>query len=183
MGKTIRIQLGSKQLLDLAKQVSDWRSELYVAAENVLEDLSDLALKEMQKNYDNFPYKSNTGMDFEITGDKTKKRIQMVGPQAIYTEFGTGTRGEENSHPIKGNFALNPYNSGPTIRKATILDEMKYAQEGISIGDLFWTYFDENGEIRATKGIPAGKQVYDAAKTVKQKSVDIVHRRIKEVLR
>ena len=183
MGKTIKIQLSSRELWDLANRVADWRARLYTAADNVSEDLCNLALKEMQRNYNNFPYKSNTGMDFEITGDKTRRRVAMIGTQAIYTEFGTGTRGEENPHPIKGNFALNPYNSGPTIRKATILDEMKYGQEGIAIGDLFWVYMDENGAIKATKGIPAGKQVYDAAKTVKQKSAEIVHRRIKEVLR
>lgn len=180
MKKTIEIKLGSKGITDLAKQVSDLRSKLTEASENIIDDLSKIALEEMQKNYNDFDYKSSNDMSFEITGNRTSKKVSMIGPQAIYTEFGTGTKGGLNPHPQKNEFGLNPYNSGETIRTAT---QSVQENHGIPEGTLYWTYRNEDGETIYTQGIPAGKQVYNAAKTVRKKSKKIIQKRIDEVLK
>lgn len=178
MGKTIRIKLGTKELRELKSQISNWRSKLAKTEENIVGDLSNLALEEMQKNYENYDYKAESGMDFQITGTNTEKKVSMIGTQAIYTEFGTGTVGGMNSHPKKQNFNLKQYNSGETIRVAT---KSVAENHGIPEGTLYWTYTNESGETIYTQGIPAGKQVYDAAKTVRKQAREIAQKRIDEV--
>lgn len=103
--------------------------------------------------------------------------VGMKGQQAVYDEFGTGTEGESNSHPAKEGKGLNPYNSGPTIRKAN-----KRVSELTAIpqGEKYWTY-EKGGVLYYTTGIPAGRQVYNAYRTVKKNQKYIIKKAIKEI--
>ena len=145
---------------------------------NILDDLSEKALSEIQKNYTNSEYEPGEIMDFTKVGTETDKTVSMSGPQAIYSEFGTGTRGGLHPHPMKNNFKLNPYNSGRTIRAATSKVTEK---SGIPAGTLYWTYKDPTGEIQYTQGIPAQMQVYKAGKTVINEMPAIVTKNLREV--
>lgn len=146
------------------------------AAEGVIEELADLALDEIQKNYSQSEYEPGEVMDFAKVGSSNDKTVKMMGPQAIYSEFGTGTRGEQYPHPIKDKFELNAYNSGRTIRSATSKVTEK---SGIPVGTLYWTYKDAEGNIQYTQGIPAQMQVYKAG----QKAISKIPSAIKNNLK
>lgn len=70
---------------------------------------------------------------------------------ACYVEFGTGVRGAEGSHPT-----------------------MPWAYDSNGHGEDGWYYFDENqGRIRYTQGMPSRPFMYNTAKELEEKVVDI----------
>lgn len=150
-------------------------------ARNIRKDLSDIGLDEMKNSYAAQPYRTDTNTDFSKKDeDQNTTIIAMSGPQAIYNEFGTGTMGERNPHPEKGNYGLNPYNSGKTIRPATFADSV---YGGIPEGEMFWTYYNENNEKIYTQGVPAGKEGYNAYMKIKENVAEVTNKRIKDALR
>jgi len=159
-----------------------------MAGKNLVNDLSQLAKSEMEKNYTSSGLQAMGGMSFEIEGDDYSKTTKMVGTQAIYTEFGTGTEGQNSPHPQKQEFELNAYNSGEKIRRAerdihvkdvvTQLDE----KTDINAGELYWVYLNESGQPIYTQGIPAQKIVYDAVKVTKKEFNRLAEKRLKEAL-
>ena len=155
-----------------------YKDELEDTSMWIINDLADYALEEMRKNYTQAEYQAGETMDFLKVGDLNEKTVSMIGPQAWYSEFGTGTRGEMQPHPLKGSFALNPYNSGPTIRPASEKVTMK---TGIPVGTLYWTYKANDGEIYYTQGIPAQKEVYNAGLAVQKKMPEIIKQKIGEM--
>ena len=78
----------------------------------------------------------------------------MSGENAIYDEFGTGEQGLDNPHPMKEQFSLNPYNSGPTIFYNQFAGRHQWYYRPMAGKP----YFTKSG---ATEGIPAGKQMYN----------------------
>lgn len=179
MNKHITTGLSVKELENLAKQMDNWADMMDKASKKIVEDLANYGLEKMQEIYveAQSKYEDTTAMDFSITGTETEKTVSMSGPQALYDEFGTGTIGEQNPHPIKNAFGLNPYNSGPTIRRATS------DIEGINEGELYWTYKDEGGTVHYTQGIPAQKEGYDSLKATIKKAPEIVKKRMEETLK
>jgi hypothetical protein len=120
-------------------------------------------------------------MDFAKTGSASEKTVAMTGPQAIYSEFGTGTQGGLHPHPKKNEYGLNPYNSGPTIR--TAMKDIDSDDGHIPAGTLYWTYKSEDGEIHYTQGIPAQKEVFDAGQTVLKEMPSIIKQRLEEIFK
>lgn len=75
-------------------------------------------------------------------------RIRVAGPEVIYDEFGTGTEGANSPHPKKGDYDLEPYNSG------------FYIQTDRN-GNKYWRYYsDSRGRYVTSHGVPAGMFVY-----------------------
>lgn len=175
----MEISVEAEKLEDFLNNIS---IKMQKASTGIIEDLANLALNEMQKNYSkgNLPLHAHPkeGMDFLKTGSDTEKTVSMAGPQAWYEEFGTGTYGEMESHPLKGRFALKGYNTGETIRPASENVSMK---TDIPVGELYWTFKGNNGEIYYTQGIPAQKEVYDAGQTVQKEIPEISTKRMKEM--
>lgn len=164
----------------LDKFLENVEESLQQVSTDIIEDLANLAYEEIYKNYSKSEYQPGSSMDFLKTGSNTEKTVSMAGPQAWYSEFGTGTKGAVGAaHPLKRKFNLNPYNSGKTIRTAS---EKVSEKTGIPAGTLYWTYKDSNGEVQYTQGIPAGKQVYDAGQKVGKELESIVEKRVKEML-
>lgn len=180
MSKSINIGLSTQELNNLQKQVDNLIKILDNASKNIVKDLSDTALENMQKIYRESNFSTSTPMDFSITGNEYEKKVAMSGEQALYCEFGTGTMGEQNSHPQKGEFGLNPYNSGRTIRMMT--PELK-AKKGLPIDGLYWTYKDEAGNLVYTQGIPAQKEGYDSLKLVAKKAPSVIRKRVGEAIK
>ena len=87
-----------------------------------------------------------------------KGTISLVGRNAVYDEFGTGEEGLKNSHPMKSKFPLSPYNSGPKIHYSS-----NYGYYWFYNPMAGEEYFTDKG---LTKGIPAGKQIYETSKYV-----------------
>ena len=169
------VEIESKELDNF---LESFDVKLERACQNTLDALAEKALDEMKSNYSKAEYQAGEYMDFSKVGSQNEKSASMSGPQSWYSEFGTGTEGEMKPHPLKGRFALNPYNSGKTIRKASA----KVAEKsGIPEGELYWTYKDDNGEVHYTQGIPAQKEVYNAGQTIKKEMPEIVEKYMKEV--
>lgn len=150
----------------------------------VINDLAELALSEMKKNYANADFQPGNieSTDFTMEDEGKGKNVKMSGPQVVYTEFGTGTRGALHPHEMKDKFSLNPYNDGPTIRAAK-KDIITSDFEHIPAGTLYWTYKDSYGGIHYTQGIPAQKIVYNAGQTVLKKMKSIIKKRMEEQLK
>lgn len=185
MNKNITTGLSVKELENLAKQMDNWAEKMDKASKKIVKDLADYGLEQMQQIYAEAQskYEDTTPMDFSITGTETEKTVSMSGPQALYDEFGTGTIGEQNPHPAKKEFGLNPYNDGSTIRKAKNEIINEETGEKIPAGELYWTYKDGTGRIHHTQGIPAQKEGYDSLKATIKKAPEIVKKRMEETLK
>ena len=174
----IDVEVQSKELDNF---LENFDNKLEKVCQNIINELAEKSLKEIYNNYSKAEHQAGEGMDFTKAGTKSEKTVSMVGPQAWYSEFGTGTRGEIQNHPLKHRFGLNPYNSGETIREATekVAQKDKAKEAGITEGTLYWTYEDDNGEIHYTQGIPAQKEVYDAGQKIQKEMHDIVEKHMK----
>ena len=180
----VNVEVESKELDNF---LESFESKLKRACQGTLDALADRALEEMQSNYSKAEYQAGEYMDFSKVGSQNEKSASMSGPQAWYSEFGTGTRGELHPHPLKGRFALDGYNSHVpplgTIRAASerVAQKEDAMAAGITEGTLYWTYKGADGKVHYTQGIPAQKEVYDAGQTVHKEMPEIVEKYMKEV--
>ena len=158
--KNINIPLTKQGIQNFKNKIDNLISEIPKVNEEILSELASLGQNEIEKN--------NNGY-----------KVGARGSQVLYDEFGTGTEGLNKPHELKNNFNLNEYNSGKTIRKASI--NIK-PETGILPGELYWTYKNKNGETIYTQGIPAGKEVFNAEQTVKKEKAKIIKRKVGEVL-
>ena len=179
MRRNIVTGLSNKELDALVAQMDNWAKLMEKASKNIVNDLAEYGFNKMQDIYKEAQksYQDMSSMDFTITGSETEKTVSMMGEQALYDEFGTGTLGEQSPHPIKSEFGLNAYNSGPTIRKA------QKEINGIKPGELYWTYKDEAGVTHYTQGVPAQKEGYDSLKATIKKAPEIIKKRMEETLK
>lgn len=183
------ISLDTKGLTELQKEIEKMQQKMEEAAKKLAKELSEYGLEQMEDIYSNFELHGSQPSTFYIEGTENNKKIVMQGPQAIYDEFGTGTEGAMKPHPIKKEFNLDDYNShiipNGTIRYATQKDVNKARAKGeyIPLGGLFWTYKDEAGETHYTQGTPAQREGYDSLMATIDKSPEIIHKVMKEVVK
>lgn len=76
--------------------------------------------------------------------------VDVIGLEVLYDEFGTGIVGAVNPHPQKGKYALQPYNSGETIRHFPD-----------NPGRDYWIY-NTNGKYHVSHGVRAGMFMHDS---------------------
>lgn len=178
-------ELSSDDIEKLENQINELITDMENFSKKVVEEAAYECLKLAEENHNALPYKPTETMEFTIEDDSenNSKNVIMRGSQAIYSEFGTGTMGERSPHPIKSDFGLDGYNShivpNGTIRYAKASDT---ARGGIPEGELFWTYQDENGEWHYTQGVPAGKQMYNAANDLEDTMPSIIEKVIDETM-
>lgn len=178
--KDIKVPLSVSGLNDLLKKVNNLKSNLQKVDKNIVDKLADYVLDEVQNNYSATPFKDgNDDISFFKKGTDTKKTVGAMGSQVLYNEFGTGTQGEQSPHPKKTEYSLNSYNSGRTIRKASVKVNEK---SGIPVGTKYWTYKNIQGEIVFTTGIPAGMQVFNASISLKNKKRQIIKQEVSDAL-
>lgn len=176
MASNVKVEVEAEKL---EKFLESAPKRLREAEANIIEELANFTLDEIKNNYTKAEYgQAGETMDFVKTENGNEVIVSMVGPQAWYSEFGTGTYGELQPHPLKGRFGLNPYNSGETIRPASEKVSMK---TDIPVGGLYWTYKADNGQIYYSQGIPAQKEVYNAGQAVKDKIPEIVEKHIRRM--
>lgn len=113
----------------------------------------------------------------EYSKDGFSGKIVMSGPNAVYDEFGTGEIGAQYSHPMKGRFPLNPYNSGPVV-----------SQNINKYGRHYWFYKPMSGKsdwvtsTGYTEGIPAGAQMYNTLQYLRKEKNNIAKAEIKDAI-
>lgn len=182
MKKKMDLHLNTKSLEEAAKKLLNLSKELDKVVEKALDEASELAYTEIQKNHDAIPYKDGNN-DYKVFKEKIENgyKVGARGSQVLYDEFGTGTEGLKSDHSNKLNeYNLKDYNSGRTIRTAGVTIP---ANKGILTGELYWTYKDkETGEIVYTQGIPAGKEVFNAEKTTRENAKKILSKKVSDVL-
>lgn len=181
MSKKIKTDLSNTGINQMINSLEKLKANLEKADEEIVKQLSDLCLNEIQKNYASTGFKDgNDDVYFFEKGTSKRKIVGVAGTQVLYNEFGTGTEGARSPHPEKNKYGLNPYNSGPKI-KVNKSDTSTASQFGIGKGELYWIY-DKNGIAVYTQGIPAGKQVYNARKTLQKKKKEITKKVVGDVL-
>lgn len=178
--KVIKVPLSNQGMSELLKKINNLKKDLQKLDENIVNKLADYTLSEIQTNFSTTGYQDgNEDVSFFQRGSKNKKTVGTMGTQVFYDEFGTGTQGEQSPHPLKGNFKLAGYNTGKKIRKASVkVNE----NTGIPIGTKYWVYKNKNGEKVFTTGIPAGKQVFNAAQSLRNKKMQIVKQEVSDAL-
>lgn len=155
---------------DLMKRIRFLESDIEDAGIEIVNELINMGTTTAGQFDAMAPHSSNK----ENTSYTVKARVYensvtgcvgLQGPGIIYDEFGTGNEGAANPHPLKENFGLNPYNSGPVVSKNVNI-----------YGHHYWFYkpgvisepnyhFPPNGY---TEGIPAGKQVYNTSRMLQK---------------
>lgn len=160
------IKLSEASIDDAAKRMRGFLSDNFrVANERIVERLVSLG---ESKAYalNNAAQRSSidpSAVSSAILESRTKGYIILHGKSAVYDEFGTGEEGLSDPHPMKGNFGLNPYNSGPIVSKN--IDPITNRH--------YWYY---NG--KRTEGIPAGKQMYNTAKYIREIKDQIIKKEL-----
>ncbi len=181
MQKTVKVKLSTKDINETIEKLKSIQSILDNAEEKVIDELCDLGLKELEDNYTNTFFKDgNDDYYFFKKGTRKNRVIGVMGSQVLYDEFGTGTEGASSPHPIKGNFDLNDYNSGSTIRQNKT-ESSNASSNGIPVGGLYWTY-KVDGQKVYTQGIPAGKQVYTTIQKLKKEKKKIMKKVVGDAL-
>ena len=154
----------------------------------ILNEIAGFTLERMQYYYSSAEVEPGESMSFIKTDEKDGVTCSMVGPQSWYTEFGTGTKGQQHKHPLKSKFkseyGLHEYNSGKTIRRATekVAENQKAIEAGITPGTLYWTYKGKDGDINYTTGIPSQRIVYNAGKEAKKELRVVIKRHMEKGL-
>lgn len=115
----------------------------------------------------------------KVTENSNKGYVALVGKNAVYDEFGTGEVGAQYPHPRKDsvNRPLNPYSSGPIV-----------SQNINKYGRHYWFYKPMAGTdwVRSTgytEGIPAGKQMYNTAKIIREIKKSVIEKHLNNVIK
>lgn len=187
MGKiTKKVVLNQNSINDCIKSLGDLIRELQVVSRDIPKVLAQETAKEVAKNYAKSDYIDGShDKTINVNVGNGNASVVVSGTQVIYDEFGTGTMGANNSHPIKSEFDLNPYNSGKTIRANRGFDKhgfkSKASKEGIPVNGLYWTF--KKGDTKYyTQGVPAGCQVYNASLFLRENKTRLIKEMIGDVL-
>lgn len=169
--KTIKLELSKSGIIEAKEKLIKIQNNLEEANKNIINDMATLLEEQIKNNYASSPYTDgNDDVRFFKEKDDRKVIVGVKGGQVLYREFGTGTEGLNAPHPMKKNYKLNEYNTGRTIKVNS------------KNGELFWIYKDKSGQPVYTQGIPAGKEVYNAATILKGKKISIYKKRVGEAL-
>lgn len=166
----MKLILNAYGVSDLMKRLRFLESDVEDAGIEIVNELVNMGVNEAMRLDSVAPHSSNKGNSPYTVKAKAAKGVVtgctgLQGTGIIYDEFGTGNEGVANPHPLKENFGLNPYNSGPVVSKNVNI-----------YGHHYWFYkpglvsepnyhYPPNGY---TEGIPSGKQVYNTARILQK---------------
>jgi len=178
--KVIKVPLSVNGLKDLSNKINNLKTGLKQSEEKIMDKLADYTETQIKSNLSASQFKDGND-DVSTFKEKNGNKIKvgMRGSQVLYDEFGTGTQGQRSPHPYKSKYSLLGYNTGKRIRRASASVNEK---TGISIGTLYWTYKNKQGETVYTTGIPAGKQVFNASISLRNKKKQIIKQEVSDVL-
>lgn len=162
----MKASLSVASITDIINRLDAFKSNLDIANENVISTLINKGTTQAELYNARAPQSGleKSKIIGKITEHGKSGYIALVGDNAVYDEFGTGEEGAADAHPLKGEFGLNPYNSGPYVS----------THVNVLTGRHYWiippgqytpgTYVDERGY---TEGIPSGKQMYDTSRYIR----------------
>lgn len=159
--------LSVSSLDKLLSDVKGYKAKVEAAPDKITEHLAEIGAGAIQQNIAGItdPDGNAPGtVGKEVDGGSAK--VFEHGDQIAYLEYGTGEQGAASPHP-KAAEAGRRYNVGPRIRK-------------MKNGKMMWHYKDKlRGHWRTTDGIPAQKQVFRAALTMRDNIVPVAKEALK----
>lgn len=160
---------------DVREYITSFAEDVKVASELVVQDLTEEGSMEAWFINASAPRSGLTPSVVEHKYRGQKGEISLTGENAVYDEFGTGDEGLWNPHPLKDEFGLNPYNSGPTIFYNQFAGRNQWFYRPMA-GQ---PYFDAEGR---TSGIPSGKQMYGALVHINGIKNDVISKHLNEAI-
>ena len=166
---TKKIELNTRDINNLIKNLTDLQSNLSKLSKNISEKVAKEGLSTLNNYYASREITPNsTDISTSVEETQTGYKIIARGKDVIYTEFGTGDEGEQNPHPDKNKYNLNDYNSGKYIRNVNSNNE-KLKELGITSGK-YWTFIKDD-VLYYTQGMPAGLQMFNTANDLRTKII------------
>lgn len=165
-----RIKLDNKDISSLINKLQVLKSDLKKLPHEINKEAAEIGLEYLNKEYAN----TNTDHTIDINSIETEviettKGYSIIakGSEVLYAEFGTGEYGQDNPHPLKQEFDLNPYNSGPIV--STHINKN---------GRHYWFYDNQYSE-----GNASGKQMFNTSKYLREKVIkEVVKEKVGEVI-
>ena len=153
--RNLKAELSSSSLDNLIKELEDYKSKIKSVENNLPQRLADKAADYITENVNAITEKDgNIRANSGSYGIGNEALAYLEGEQAAYLEYGTGTVGANNSHPLASEVGWD-YASGERI--FTTKD-----------GRTGWIYQDKStGQYHFTEGIPANMPVLNAAAQIK----------------
>lgn len=176
----IKTKLSTGSINETIHKLETLKQELKKLDDAIPRELAEQTASKIEAFYATKGFSSKTSPTIGIAKYNNGYKAFARSKDVIYEEFGTGDVGANNGHPWKGDYGLNPYNSGPTIRSTDKLSPETKSEHNISEG-LYWTY-KSDGEKVFTQGIPAGKFMYNADLWLKDNYKKIVKQKVDDVL-
>ena len=165
-----RIKLDNKDISSLINKLQVLKSDIKKLPHEINKEIAEIGLEYLNNEY------ANTRTDHTIDINsietdivETTKGYSIVakGSEVLYAEFGTGEYGQDNPHPLKQEFDLNPYNSGPIV--STHINKN---------GRHYWFYDNQYSE-----GNASGKQMFNTSKYLREKVIkEVVKEKVGEVI-
>jgi len=170
MNKVKKVNLDVNDLNSLIKSLKTLSSDLEKLPKEITKEVANEGLKFLEREYIS-TYTDHTidisTISTNIIETNNGYSIVAQGEDLLYAEFGTGERGADNGHPLKGDFDLNPYNSGPIV--STHINKN---------GRHYWFYEGEYSE-----GNPSGKQMFNTANYLKDNVIKkVMKEKVGEVI-
>ena len=169
MAKSIKVNLSPSSIDSAIKKLQVVKKAIDDDKDNILRDLAEQTKDKIEEYYNKLQFTSSDRPTFAVVKYGNGYKAIARGSSVIYDEFGTGDKGQADGHPWKGDFGLNPYNSGKTIRPAKYLGKEKYT-------------FDEANSKDDTQGVPSGKFMYNADIWLRENYKEIVKKKVDDVL-
>lgn len=164
---TFQADLSVASLDKLLSDVKGYKAKLEAAPAKITERLAEIGAEAIQQNIaDIADLDGNAPGTVGMQVDGGSGKVFQQGKQIAFLEYGTGEQGAASPHP---RYAVTGwhYGSGKNIRK-------------MKNGKMMWHYFDQlHGHWRTTDGIPAQKQVFRAALTMRDNIVDVAKEALK----
>lgn len=178
MEKKLTLDIGREPIYainDLKEYLLTFSDDLTVASELIVQDLTEEGALEASLINANAPKSGLTPSTVTHKYKRQEGEISLVGENAVYDEFGTGDEGLWNPHPLKNDFGLNPYNSGPTIFYNQLAGRNQWFYRPMA----GMPYFTSDGR---TSGIPSGKQMYHALQHIRHIEQDTIKKHVNEAI-
>ncbi|WP_312694115.1 hypothetical protein [Caproiciproducens sp.] len=164
---TFTADLSVASLDKLLSDVKSYRDKVNAAPEKITARLAEIGADAIRKNIAGItdPDGNAPGtVSADISGSHAT--VSQSGDQIAFLEYGTGEQGEASKHPEYQTAGWR-YGSGKNIRK-------------MKNGKMMWHYYDRlRGHWRITDGLPAQKQVFRAALTMRDNIVPVAKEALK----
>ena len=168
MSKVKKVNLDTVELASLVRNLRTFSNDLQKLPKEITKEIADIGREFLEEQYAN----THTYQTIDINSISTDViethngySIIASGEEVLYAEFGTGEEGADDGHPLKGDFHLNPYNSGPNIKINS------------ATGRHYWWYQGYS------EGNPSGKQMFNTSKFLKDNVVKkVLKEKVGEVI-